>query len=642
MPVFHVTHLRPAACSLAAALVSRRFCRVFHSEPALWRSLELNFQHALIEGEPLSAESDERIHGLLPLLQRVSGVLEQLSIGCHSGGLMAAVLACLQHSRLAALQVACGDGAPDWWDAPIQALSHLTAITRLELHCGQLPSCTAAVLSSLPRLSSLSVCSLTGKDVAPGVLAPALPRLARRLSHLELRFIELPHTVAFAIAALSQLGSLKLDGLRFRPELAGSLSRLAFAERIFMRFDARSPAAPVATDVLAAVLEGGYLPSLRSLQLSLNAIPPALLEAIAEQAQLTALELQGMLPGVQPLTQLQRLQRLSLCHAGQAPGVLELPLPSGFPALTALQLEAGRPSWNGNDPLVRWRHLQFAAMCSAASEVPLGLRLLQVAVGEARLFCCEDVPVGCEAWAFAHPIDLDGAPEAEPGELVLRVRGLRALPSLERLLDVLLRPDAPLHHLVLSRSELPPAALLGCSRIAALHSLGVETGSPSLLSVLPHEMPALRSLRLPSPGSAGDPIVQSSQLPAMPVLRQLELGRRIDSPGGSSLDATLPALIAQSPHLARLAVLGWRNRDAPEQLPAPSWLSELRGIQELSLPNNCLADLLAGPYLSSERGRLRVLLQLGSLLLSRCNTVACCATCNPCRHQDAQPGGQCL
>lgn len=134
-----------------------------------------------------------------------------------------------------------------------------------------------------------------------------------------------------------------------------------------------------------------------------------------------------------------------------------------------------------------------------------------------------------------------------------------------------------------------------------VHSLDVESSSPSLLAVLPQEMPALRSLRLPSPGSAADPIVQPSQLPAMPSLRRLKLARRIDSFGSGSIDAFMPALLAQSQRLTCLTVLGCASPELPVlQLPAPSWLTGLRGILQLSLPGNCLADLPAGPYLSSE------------------------------------------
>lgn len=219
-------------------LVNRRFRHALLNEPALWRSLQLNFQMIAGDLTPPSAESDERILGLLPLLQHFSGMLEQLSIGCRSDSLMAAVLALLQPTRMVALQLAC----KATWGDTLQALPCLTSITRLGLHCGQLPSCTAAVLGSLPRLGSLTVRSFTDEDedAAPGVLAPALPRLARRLTHLDLRFYELPHAVAFSIAALSQLGSLRLEVPRFTTQLASSLSRLALAERAHLPASASS------------------------------------------------------------------------------------------------------------------------------------------------------------------------------------------------------------------------------------------------------------------------------------------------------------------------------------------------------------------------------------------------------------------
>lgn len=174
-----------------------------------------------------------------------------------------------------------------------------------------------------------------------------------------------------------------------------------------------------------------------------------------------------MLPDVQPLVHLQRLQRLSLCHAGEAPGVLALTPHADFPGLTALHLEAGQPSWNGNTPLVRCvarllvHHVPRIAQQTL--KVSLGLRVVQMAVGEALLVCCEYAPVEFE-WAFGR-FHWGWVPEAEPDELMLRIRGLRGLHSLEQLLDALLPPDSPLYHLVLRDSQLPHAAILAAGAL---------------------------------------------------------------------------------------------------------------------------------------------------------------------------------
>ena len=239
-----------------------------------------------------------------------------------------------------------------------------------------------------------------------------------------------------------------------------------------------------------------------------------------------------------------------------------------------------------------------------------------------------------------------------PAQGVLSVGRPDGLQSLDHLLHALVPPEAPLRTLCL-QTDLPPAALLGCTRIAALHCLnGPE---PGILSALPLELPHLTSLHLT--GTAPATGLRPDQLPSLPALLELQLARCIDSSGGSAIDACMPALLSQAPQLTSLSVWGHLSHEDAEALegplPPPAWLASLQGVRELCLWHNRLGALLPGPYLEGELTQMLpdatvhvecCIFLLPRVMLDSRQLHACfrLPNCNPCRPGIPQPCLQCL
>lgn len=173
-------------------LVSRRFNHLFYNEPSLWRSLDLQRKVRL---RPPSEAVHAAIMDQVPLLRRVAGVLQHLSIHCEADGVAAAALSSLQPATLPSLQLSleCQRPSPQlgpsfWEDfanmhlpasmaATFQALAGLTGLTRLALHCELLPRELPAALCMLPNLSSLLLTTWPSSSIS-AELGPALQHLA--------------------------------------------------------------------------------------------------------------------------------------------------------------------------------------------------------------------------------------------------------------------------------------------------------------------------------------------------------------------------------------------------------------------------------------------------------------------------------
>lgn len=206
-------------------------------------------------------------------------------------------------------------------------------------------------------------------------------------------------------------------------------------------------------------------------------------------------------------------------------------------------------------------------------------------------------------WVLLHQDDRPQPAVDSTAAARLDVGAAVGVNSLAQLLQGLVPPSVWLFHLSLSATNLPRAAVLGCSLLATLRSFSAPDTSPAILSALPLVLPHLTSLELGCSAPAAS--LQPDQLPSMPALRELALVCRVDGTGASSVDACMPALFSLLPQLRSTHVTAHISAEArdtmQQQLAAGTWLAGLCGISALSLRHNRFDELPSGPYLEGER-----------------------------------------
>lgn len=175
-------------------LVSRRWHRIFYSEPELWRSLHLTVSSA--NAAAAAGQAQQWFASKSTLLHRVGGVVQHLvvadwrqTVGAGAGAqwasmqqladqyggwhLSSSVLAHLSPGALQSLRLHCE--AVD--EAAAAALQHFSGLLQLNLHCeGDVPSCVAAALPSLPQLQHL--------ELAGSAMPQGLPAALQQLPQL--------------------------------------------------------------------------------------------------------------------------------------------------------------------------------------------------------------------------------------------------------------------------------------------------------------------------------------------------------------------------------------------------------------------------------------------------------------------------
>lgn len=193
----------------AALLVSKRWHRVFLSEPVLWRGYTLDTL-----GSGCASE--------LALLRRVGGLLAWIELmdeggpGVNRPAVQAAVMGALQPQRLQDL--AAEYPTPQL----LAALPRFSRLSRLELgtYYRKLPAGTGAALQQLQQLHSLS---LACSSKLPAGTAAALRQLVQ-LRSLSLNVEKLQQGAVDAILACTQLTELSLERVTF--EQRGALLQL--------------------------------------------------------------------------------------------------------------------------------------------------------------------------------------------------------------------------------------------------------------------------------------------------------------------------------------------------------------------------------------------------------------------------------
>ncbi|PRW44597.1 F-box LRR-repeat 16 isoform X2 [Chlorella sorokiniana] len=324
---------RSERCSVTP--VCRRFHQVFYSEPALWRSLRID------DWLVTAPVGEDLINSTLAMKRRVFPqlpMLEEASIEMLPDSTAGVLLKQLQPTKLQSLQLMRLQPpvqATRW--AVFEGLPSLTGLTRLALASAQeLPPALVSGLSPLTLLRSLAVNTFNSPSSAQ--LAPVLQRLVPHLTRLELRSAAVPPEVSAAIGSLSQLRALRLQAA-LTVEGAHAVTQLAALKTLWLQArtlpdDQQSD--PVA--IWAAALAQGRQPQLSTLQLhTVSKLPSYLLDVLANQMQLTALELCAHMGDLLHLCRLTQLHFLSLETVSNIfePLQAQLPLPSDFPCLAA-------------------------------------------------------------------------------------------------------------------------------------------------------------------------------------------------------------------------------------------------------------------------------------------------------------------
>ncbi|PRW45516.1 small GTP-binding [Chlorella sorokiniana] len=199
----------------AALLVSKRWHRVFLSDPALWRQFSIGHPAPVLQ---------------LALLQRVGGLVSSLSID-NTVEQQAEVVACLQPARLQDLLL---------WHAEPQ------------------------LVAALPRFSNLTLlCIGTIEDDMPAGMDVALLALPH-LRNLSLTNSSIAETVAAAVATCAQLTQLWLRTDRFeQPRALRQLTRLCQLNSISLL--------AAGEDACLHAPEPALLPALETFELRRNA-----------------------------------------------------------------------------------------------------------------------------------------------------------------------------------------------------------------------------------------------------------------------------------------------------------------------------------------------------------------------------------
>ena len=216
-PLLPPTRRRAAA----ALLVSKRWHRVFLSEPALWRQFKLN----TIERTTSPAVQASQ----LALLQRIGGLVACLKLDAEEA-VQAAVMPHLRPSQLQVLEV-LGATQP-----LLAALPRFSCLTRLDLNRVEpkLQASVGAAILQLPQLFSLRLrCNMD--QMSQSCITAALGCTQLSQLHLDAGSFEQPQTLQ-QLTRLRLLSSLTLitygNGGRFKapvPTLLPALRTFEFA-----------------------------------------------------------------------------------------------------------------------------------------------------------------------------------------------------------------------------------------------------------------------------------------------------------------------------------------------------------------------------------------------------------------------------
>ena len=145
-------------CRRSAVLVSKRWQRVFFSEPALWRRFQLarpsedlafsaDFTYTISRGWSRWCASWER------LLGRVAGMVQEFE-GLALPSSCARCLALLRPELLEQAAVDC----EQWDEAEVEQLLRFPRLARLRLRpCFRMPAAVCGVLARMPQLRSLAL-----------------------------------------------------------------------------------------------------------------------------------------------------------------------------------------------------------------------------------------------------------------------------------------------------------------------------------------------------------------------------------------------------------------------------------------------------------------------------------------------------
>ncbi len=202
----------------AITLVSRRWHRVFYSEPDLWRSLELTAES--LDAAYAEGKARQWFAARANLLRRVGRFVQHLS---HSEALedfdddMLEVDDSDEGQQVKLQQLAAASGSQ--WRLGSSVLAHLSpaALQSLSL---EWPTLVAAAAAALARLSSQTQLQIDCGDQQPRYLLASLASVPQ-LQCLELRSdVSLPEGLPTELQPLTQLTSLTCESDGSLPELS--------------------------------------------------------------------------------------------------------------------------------------------------------------------------------------------------------------------------------------------------------------------------------------------------------------------------------------------------------------------------------------------------------------------------------------
>ncbi len=204
----HCTHRptsAPPPAQASITLVCHRWHRLFYSEPALWRSLELpakSLAYANVAGR-----AQQWFAAKARLLRRVGGFVQHLKYKRTQSYFQDGY-----NKMLDVQQVAADCGGE--WQLGSSVLAHLSTVQSLRL---EWITVDAAAAAALQRLTSLTQLYIEGDDDLPGSLLAALPSLPQLLS-LRLFGGTMPGLRA-ALCPLTQLTQLECAAAEPLPPL---------------------------------------------------------------------------------------------------------------------------------------------------------------------------------------------------------------------------------------------------------------------------------------------------------------------------------------------------------------------------------------------------------------------------------------
>ncbi len=214
----------PIHLQAAITLVSRRWHRMFYSEPALWRSLELTADS--LDKAYADGQAQQWFAARASLLRRVGGFVQHL---LYSEALEDFYTQALdeedtdedQDHGLPNMQQLAADSGGEW-QLGSSVLAHLSPASLQCLHLDWV-AVDAAAAAALARFRSLTQLQINCSDEMPSCLLAALLSLPRLL-RLELRCdVGLPTGLPTALQQLTQLTSLACSSYATLPQLSALL-----------------------------------------------------------------------------------------------------------------------------------------------------------------------------------------------------------------------------------------------------------------------------------------------------------------------------------------------------------------------------------------------------------------------------------